>query len=333
MKTIAFFNNKGGVGKTTLVYHLSWMFSEMGIRVTAADLDPQANLTAMSLSEDDISRIEDKEIDSIYDVIAPLISRGEDVAPETVRIGRRFALLPGDLDLSATEDALSGEWTKCLSDSPLDRERAFSVTTALARAVRNAGEDFNSDVALIDVGPNLGAINRSALLAADYVIVPVAPDIFSLKGLSNVGRGLGDWRKGWNRRLEDAPPTQDGWPDGKMSPIGYIVSRFSTYAGEKSAHFRRWINRVPYAFHNDVLGESERAPNRVEDDNSCLAWLKDYRSLVPMAQEARKPIFLLKPGDGAIGAHQMAVSQAYDDFRQLAQRIVELTAIPHDAMA
>jgi Mrp family chromosome partitioning ATPase len=39
---VAFFNNKGGVGKTSLVYHLAWMYSDLGFRVVAADLDPQA---------------------------------------------------------------------------------------------------------------------------------------------------------------------------------------------------------------------------------------------------------------------------------------------------
>ena len=48
MKTIAFFNNKGGVGKTTLVYHLAMMFADRGLRVLAADFDPQANLTVVS---------------------------------------------------------------------------------------------------------------------------------------------------------------------------------------------------------------------------------------------------------------------------------------------
>jgi cellulose biosynthesis protein BcsQ len=40
---IAFFNNKGGVGKTSLVYHLAWMYRDLGLNVLAADLDPQAN--------------------------------------------------------------------------------------------------------------------------------------------------------------------------------------------------------------------------------------------------------------------------------------------------
>jgi cellulose biosynthesis protein BcsQ len=43
---LTFFNNKGGVGKTSLVYHVAWMFSELWRRVLVADLDPQANLTA-----------------------------------------------------------------------------------------------------------------------------------------------------------------------------------------------------------------------------------------------------------------------------------------------
>ena len=54
---ITFFNNKGGVGKTSLVYHLSWMFSEMGKRVLALDLDPQANLTAGFLEEDQLEAL------------------------------------------------------------------------------------------------------------------------------------------------------------------------------------------------------------------------------------------------------------------------------------
>jgi len=49
MKTLAFFNNKGDVGKTSLVYHLAWMYSGLGLNVIAADLDPQANLTNIFL--------------------------------------------------------------------------------------------------------------------------------------------------------------------------------------------------------------------------------------------------------------------------------------------
>ena len=57
MKTLAFFNNKGGVGKTTLIYHLAWMFADMGKRVFVADLDPQANVTSMFLPESELEKL------------------------------------------------------------------------------------------------------------------------------------------------------------------------------------------------------------------------------------------------------------------------------------
>ena len=54
---ITFFNNKGGVGKTSLVYHLSWMYAEQGKRVVTVDLDPRANLTAAFLDEDKLESL------------------------------------------------------------------------------------------------------------------------------------------------------------------------------------------------------------------------------------------------------------------------------------
>jgi len=44
---------------------------------------------------------------------------------------------------------------------------------------------------------------------------------------------------------------------------------------------------------------------------------------MPLAREARKPMFFLKPADGALGAHTYAVSDAYKDFKTVAQKIAE----------
>ena len=57
MNTIVFFNNKGGVGKTTSIYHVAWMLSELGHKVLAVDLDPQCNLSSMFLSEERLAEI------------------------------------------------------------------------------------------------------------------------------------------------------------------------------------------------------------------------------------------------------------------------------------
>ena len=65
MKTITFFNNKGGVGKTSLAFHVSWMLKELGHSVLAADLDPQANLTGMCMDESRLEEVLEKKRESV----------------------------------------------------------------------------------------------------------------------------------------------------------------------------------------------------------------------------------------------------------------------------
>lgn len=323
MKTVAFFNNKGGVGKTSLVYHLAWMLAEQGRRVVAADLDPQANLTSICLDDDRLEAIwQAKPRPTVFTAIEPLKKGVGEVTPQPLeRIGDRFALLVGDLALSEFEDDLSGNWSKCLDRD----ERAFRVTTAFSRLVLAAGNDFNADIGLIDVGPNLGAINRTALIAADHVVIPAAPDLFSVQGLENVGPRLFTWREEWTERRAKTPVGLDFClPKGDMRPLGYVVSRHSVRQGRQVQAFRKWLDRLPSVYREKVE-RAGGAPEEldIDQDDRCLAQLKDYRSLMPMAQEARKPMFLLKPADGAIGGHQSAVQACYVDFKALALAIME----------
>jgi hypothetical protein len=74
-------------------------------------------------------------------------------------------------------------------------------------------------------------------------------------------------------------------------------------------------------YHLSVLNEKAATLTPTSDPH-CLATLKHYRSLIPMAQEARAPIFALTPAQGAIGSHAVAVHEAYGDFQGLAGRIL-----------
>jgi len=321
MKTIAFFNNKGGVGKTSLVYHIAWMFKEMGVRVIAADLDPQANLTSMFLSEDHLEELWNSTEKTVYSAISPLTRGLGDISQAHIEeADTSIGLVAGDLSLSVIEDQFSNAWPASADGD----ERAFRIMSAFYRVIVRAGRDFDADVALIDVGPNLGAINRSALIASDHVIVPLGPDLFSLQGLRNVGPRLREWRKAWSERLGKAPADmRSELPEGRMQPEGYILMRHSVRLDRPVLSYQRWIERMPQAYHEKVLGERDVADIRIDDDDACLAQLKDYRSLMPMAQEARKPMFFLRPGDGAIGGHQTAVVSCYRDFRALAEKIAD----------
>jgi chromosome partitioning protein len=325
VKTIGLFNNKGGVGKTSLVYHLAWMFAELRLRVIAVDLDPQANLTSNFLSEERLVQMwEEDPRPTVYGAMSPLFRGVGDISlPRIEQFRDRIGLLAGDLALARYEDELSAQWPLCLDR----KERAFRVTTAFARLIRLAAEVHEADVALVDVGPNLGAINRCALIACDYVVTPLGPDLFSLQGLRNMGPILRDWRSGWLERVPKNPdPTLD-LPDGKMDPAGYVVMRHSVRLDRPVQAYARWIAQMPMQYRDSLLDEDADQWIEVGSDPYCLAQLKDYRSLMPMAQESNKPMFLLRPADGAIGGHQAAVQACYNDFRSLALRVANRCGI------
>lgn len=346
---IAFFNNKGGVGKTSLVYHLAWMYADLGVRIVAADLDPQANLTAAFLSERRLERLwrnSDTGPQTIYESINPLIEGTGDLTASHIEYVDQnsyqlsllepvlslpekgaLALLPGDLSLSQFEDQLSDAWPHCLDGEA----RAFRVISAFWRVMQEAARVHNASVILMDLGPNLGAINRAALIAADYVITPLSPDLFSLQGLRNLGPTLNKWRKGWHERLAKwqgmpkSPLSKNlQLPSGTMQPEGYIVLQHVVRMDRPVKAYDYWIAQIPYEYRKSVLGEDLKHDILpVTNDPHCLALLKHYRSLMPLAQEAHKPMFHLKPADGALGSHMQAVQSAYSDFRQLAVNIAQ----------
>lgn len=321
VKIVAFFNNKGGVGKTSLVYHLAWMFASLGERVVAVDLDPQANLTSAFLSEDRIEELwQSAPRPTMAGWVKPLKDGIGDVSdPVLEPIDDSLALLPGDLELSRFEDELSSQWPRCLSDEP----RAFRVISSFWRIMQKAADAQRAGLVLVDLGPNLGALNRAVLISADYVVFPLAPDLFSLLGLQNLGPTLRTWKSEWSdRRVRNSDATIP-LPPGAMQPAGYVLLQHSIRYDRPTRAYERWMNKIPGVYAKSILDKTPDASVTIDTDENALALLKHYRTLMPLAQEARKPIFRLTAADGASGAHYTAAQKAGDDFRCLARRLAE----------
>ena len=319
---LTFFNNKGGVGKTSLVYHLAWMFAELNHTIVAVDLDAQANLTSAYLNEDELEALweNENEASTIYRAIEPLTRVGDILSPNIEKVRQGLYLIPGDVALASFEDTLSESWPASMGDTNL--YRPFRILTAFWQVAQMAAKKVDADIILIDVGPNLGAINRSALIASDYVAIPLGADLFSLQGLRNLGPTLRSWRGLWKKRLDNWDTPDFELPEGHMRPIGYLLQQHSVRLSRPVKAYDKWVNRMPSVYHEAVLESSTKAVIPAQDEE-CLATLKHYRSLIPMGQEARKPIFKLTPADGAIGSHTQAVQEAYNDFKSLAKKLLE----------
>ena len=335
---LTFFNNKGGVGKTSLVYNLAWMLYDIGHRVLVCDLDPQANLTAAFLDERRLENLWDKRYvaspsrSTIFECVKPLTQVGDLQSPHLQPILLQqslfwmqadLKLIPGDLALAEFEDTLSAEWPNALGSSNL--YRPFRILTAFSTIMQKGAEEMDASIILADVGPNLGAINRSALIATDYVVVPLGADLFSLQGLRNLGPTLNRWRQGWQQRKLNWARAEFPLPNGGMKPLGYVMQQHGVRLNRPIRAYDRWVNRMPEEYARNLLknnkGPYPKTP--AQDRQHALATVKHYRSLVPMAQAVHKPIFHLTTADGAIGSHAAAANDARHDFEVLAKKIVQ----------
>lgn len=326
------------MGKTTLVYHVAHMLSRLGYPTLAVDLDPQANLTAAFFDETALENLWDKDRATILTCVDPILQGVGDIQPPvpfSIRghqppllspSGQGLWLVAGDLGLSRFEDKLSASWPGGYSSDPA----ALRATSAFHRIIRAAGTKVGAMVTLIDVGPNLGAINRAALLAADHLVIPLAADLFSLQGLKNLGPTVRDWREKW-KLIQKLASVDFELPGGRMLPIGYIVLQHAVRLDRPVRAYAKWLNRIPTVYREAVLGEGASASIEEGADPHCLATLRNYRSLMPMSQDARKPMFDLTYADGAIGSHAQLVQTCADEFRDLAIGIAQATSLEYPA--
>jgi cellulose biosynthesis protein BcsQ len=265
---------------------------------------------------------------TIYRCLRPLADTGDIVQPELRKITDRLYLIPGDVKLSSFEDALSEQWPKGLNDDNL--YRPMRVLSAFWYIMQKGAETVKADLILVDIGPNLGAINRSALIATDGIVIPLGADLYSLQGLKNLGPALRGWRDGWKKRLDNwesykrrAEYPEFSLPMGEMEVIGYICQQYGVRLERPVQAYDKWVDRIPRVYREAVLEEKMPYELKPSADAYCLATIKHFRSLVPMGQEHRKPIFMLTAADGAIGSHVNAVQDAKRNFRSLAEELAQ----------
>ena len=326
MKSLCVFNNKGGVGKTTLLCNLAaFLAIQKNKKVLIVDADPQCNATAYMLKELVLERLySSNAAGSINDLILSLKkSRGYAKIPIVKSEGFKVDVLPGDPKLSLAEDFLAKDWI----DATAGQERGLK-TTYLFAALLNWARDQKYDYVFFDVGPSLGAINRTVLLSCDYFVLPMSSDIFSLRGLQNIEIAITNWKKGLQRGLltyqeeNEAPFLYDDEneaPTVKLKFLGYVTQQYTakTVNGKKQpvSAYEKIIKRIAPAIKKHLVEEfNEGLPL-----NYKLGEIPYFQSLVPMSQEATKPIFQLKSADGVVGAHFDKVHQFEDVISLIAK--------------
>lgn len=214
MKIISLFNNKGGVGKSTLGFHLGCALGELGKKVLLVDLDPQCNMTISGMFESKLHQIwqeEDVFVDdygaaverlglndiiksprSIHFLLKPTEDGLNELTdyPPVIKISENVALIPGRLSLHKYENKLAERWNGLYQSDNL----SIRTVTNIRRICEVYGKLNGYDYALIDTSPSLGILNKVIISTVDGFIIPALPDMFSVYGIRNIGSSLIQWQ-------------------------------------------------------------------------------------------------------------------------------------------
>lgn len=171
-KVLAFLNQKGGVGKTTMAFNVAHGLADKGHKVLCIDMDPQSNLSLLcgyeSGQEDTDYNIHHLLINSIRELKAlhtPVL------AHEVIIKGSKLDLIPAGQDLSGFELTIAG----------ISMPRQMILNKFISK--NNLLDDY--DYVVIDGPPTLGLLVVNIICAANGLLVPFRPDEFSKKGLGH----------------------------------------------------------------------------------------------------------------------------------------------------
>ena len=154
-KVISLANHKGGVGKTASVSAIGSILASQGKKVLLVDLNTQANLTRC-------------HIDGFPKRIVYHALKEKKDLP-IVKVGKNLDIVPSGLEMAGIELEISGA---------MQRE---SILKKLLSPILG-----KYDYVILDCPPSLGLITINALVASDFLFVPMLPDTMSYYGLGMI---------------------------------------------------------------------------------------------------------------------------------------------------
>ena len=321
MKTISIFNNKGGVGKTTLTFHLAHALAELGYRTLIIDLDPQCNLTILGMEEEVIHKIWAEEDDFVDDFQAArqtrsvdefdriisntrsihfLLKPTEDGAADMAtlspphRLATNLDLIPGRLTMHLYEEKIASRWSDVYQGDPLAIRTVSRIRTLAESYARQHSYQF----VIMDTSPSLGTLNKVVISTTDGFVIPCMPDMFSLYGIRNIGNARAVWKRQFDTIFQLlSTEKRRAFPEHFVRLLGFTIYNAKKYSNPQKwdlavAHYN-YAMKIPSAITTfirpEIRDHVEAATLASPIGNTAI--MHSHNTLPNMAQRYHLPIW------------------------------------------
>ena len=199
--------------------------------------------------------------------------------------------------------------------SAATQEISLRTQIAIFRYVTYAAKKIEADFVFYDLGPNLGALNRSVLGGCDYFITPLSPDLFSIKGAQNLGNKFVVWNDEWNHLPKAAPKF-----------LGYVLQQHNlrTNAEGMTQGWQLFGDKVNEAVIKNIVERLKPYNQVVAREDYCLGAIPNLHSLIPYSLNARKPVYKCTSVDGLRGAHISKAKDSAKDYDNMINLLLQL---------
>lgn len=304
-KIITFYNNKGGVSKTTTLFNLAAYLAQRGNRVLIADCDPQCNLTEIFFASSEIIADPERELPgtSIYQAIKGQLSGdsgrfdSSEVKLVQSEVYEDIYLLKGDLEFYRAENRFVKAWNSAITEDIHEK----NVYAVLYRLFHSLGSDRSFDYILCDVGPSTDAITRAVFLACDGFFLPLIPNRFGYQAVQVLSGVLREWVKKHEEISRTFQPFKlDPFPGNPMF-LGLILQNFKISRSLRAESFYRdWQDRIENLVITSFLSEDALSPGpHLRFEDPVVATISDVGPLAPVSLMLGRAIFDVHREDAA----------------------------------
>lgn len=346
MKIISIFNNKGGVGKTTLTYHLAHILAEMGKKILILDLDPQCNISLYGIQEDELEKIwrdeesiiengfdsvrrqiQDEDLNNLFNTTRTMhfilksveegISDFEKLPPP-FKITENLDLIPGRLTLFMYENKISERWSGMF----LGESLSIRTVTRIRKLAESYSEINNYDFVIIDTSPSLGSLNKVIISTVDGFIIPCLPDMFSLYGIKNIGKALTQWQREFDTCFQIiSKEKRKEFPQKTVRFLGYTIYNAKKRSDKSEqwylaqAHYN-YAKQIPDAIkkHIDKKVREHLSDKIIANPIGYESVMHTHNTLPNMAQKYRFPIWKIPKCDILESKDRSTILGNKDDY-------------------
>jgi cellulose biosynthesis protein BcsQ len=299
-KIITFYNNKGGVSKTTTLFNLAVFLVKNGKKVLIADCDPQCNISELFFASDASASDPNEDLPgtSIYQALIPrFYGEVAKIDPDTViltesKIYNNLFLLRGDFEFSKAEVYFSSALNLAITENIHEK----NTYMALYNLLHDLGNKNSFDYILCDVGPSTGAITRMVVLCCDGYFVPLTPDRFSNQAVKVLGQVLKEWIKAHKEVSKTFEPFKIKCFPGNPTLYGAIMQNFKLSSDTKKIKeaYKKWQDKIKESMKISLLNGDLLISERLDNTQPFVAEILDVGPLAPISQLFGFAIFDVK---------------------------------------